>query len=127
MQQPINLFINLADELFGLITSIQHPAGSNKHIPWTAFSFKAHDWDRVNDMQAVVSDANAIQQIFSHEHQPTLWLAIPTFKELQTAWEEKRNSPRYHQFKDAIDTALTKIGKYYNKFDDKFIYSDSKK
>ena len=62
-KQPINLFISLADELFGLITSIRHTGGTVKHIPWTAFSFKAPDWECVNDMCTLVSCANDIQQI----------------------------------------------------------------
>ena len=81
-----------------------------------------YDWERVNDMQTVVSDANYIQQIFSHEHKPTLWHAIPAFEELQTAWEKKHDSPKYHQFKNAITTTLAKIGKYYKMFDDKTVY-----
>jgi hypothetical protein len=93
-----------------------------KHLPWTAFCFKAPDWEHVNNMRSIVSDANKIQQVFSHDRQATLWRAIPAFEELQTAWEEKHNASQYLQFKDAIDAALTKITKYYNKFDDKFVY-----
>jgi hypothetical protein len=56
------------------------------------FGFKAPNWEHVNDMCTLVSCANDIQQIFSHDQQPTLWHAIPAFEELQTAWE-KCNSP----------------------------------
>ena len=122
LRQPINLFINSADELFGPITTIRRPGLPAKQIPWTAFSFKAADWDRVNDIRTIIADANNIQQYFSHELQPTLWRAIPTFEELQTGWETKRNSPRYVLYKDAINRGLSKIGKYYSKFDEKPAY-----
>ena len=120
--QPINLFINSADELFGLITTIWCPGLPAKQIPWTSFSFKAVDWDRVNDIHAIIADANNIQQYFSHELQPTLWRAIPTFEELQMGWETKCSLPRYVLYKDAINRGLTKIGTYYSKFDEKPAY-----
>ena len=122
LRQPINLFINSADELFGPITTIRRAGLPAKQIPWTTFSFKASDWERVNDIRTIVADANNIQQYFSHELRPTLWRAIPTFEELQTGWETKRDSPRYMLYKNAIDRGLSKIGKYYSKFDEKPAY-----
>ncbi|KIM66985.1 hypothetical protein SCLCIDRAFT_108762 [Scleroderma citrinum Foug A] len=122
LRQPINLFINSADELFSPITTIRRPGLPAKQIPWTSFSFKAADWDRINDICTIIADANNIQQYFSHELQPTLWRAIPTFEELQTGWETKHNSPRYVLYKDAINRGLSKIGKYYSKFDEKPAY-----
>ena len=122
LHQPINLFINSANELFGPIMTIQHPGLPAKQIPWTSFSFKAADWDHVNDIRAIIADANNIQQYFSHELQPTLWCAIPTFEELQMGWETKCSLPRYVLYRDAINCGLTKIGKYYSKFDKKPAY-----
>ena len=122
LHQPINLFINSADELFGLIMTIQHAGLPAKQIPWTAFSFKAADWEHINDIHTIIADANNIQQYFSHELQPTLWHAIPTFEELQTGWETKCDSPRYMLYKNAIDRGLSKISKYYSKFDEKPAY-----
>ena len=37
------------------------------------------------------------------------------------SWEEKSKSNKYSQFKDAINMALAKICKYYNKFDNKHV------
>ncbi|KAF9224103.1 hypothetical protein BS17DRAFT_817003 [Gyrodon lividus] len=111
-QMPINLFP---------ITSIQHPGHTTKHIPWTAFMFKCANWERVNDTRIIISNANTIQY-FSYELQPTLWHAIPAFEELQMAWEAKRDAPKYALFREAIKHGLTKVGKYYNKFDDKPVY-----
>ena len=87
-----------------------------------AFAFKTGDWERVNDIRTIIADANNIQQYFSHELQPTLWCAIPAFEELQTGWETKCDSSRYVLYKGTIDRGLTKIGKYYNKFDEKPVY-----
>ncbi|OAX34207.1 hypothetical protein K503DRAFT_645125, partial [Rhizopogon vinicolor AM-OR11-026] len=116
-------FVNSADELFGPIgTSILHHGRVTKHIPWTAFSLKSSDWERVNDTRVMISDANDIQQYFSSEHQPTLWCAIPAMEELQTAWESKCGLIRFTLYKEAIERGLTKIGKYYNKLDNKPVY-----
>jgi hypothetical protein len=52
----------------------------------------------------------------------TLWRAIPAFKELLTAWEQKRNMPKYVLYKAAIEKALDKVGKYYRKMDNKPVY-----
>ena len=120
--KPINLFISLADELFGSITSIRRPGHPIKHIPWTAFTLKSADWDRIRDTHEIIADANAIQHLFSHESQPALWRAIPVFEELQTAWEEKRDSLKYAPYKAALTRALDKIKKYYSKFDEKAVY-----
>ena len=120
--QPINLFINSADELFGPITTIWRAGLPAKQIPWTTFSFKASDWERINDICTIVADANNIQQYFSHELWPTLWRMIPTFEELQMGWETKHDSPRYMLYKNAINCSLSKIGKYYSKFNEKPAY-----
>ncbi|KIK80680.1 hypothetical protein PAXRUDRAFT_45037, partial [Paxillus rubicundulus Ve08.2h10] len=81
------------------------------------------DWECVNDTCTIISNANNIQHLFSHERQPALWHAIPSFEELQTAWEEKHDLPKYSIYTEAIAGALMKIRKYYNKFDNKPIYA----
>lgn len=116
------MFISSADELFGPITTIRRPSHAVKHIPWTAFAFTNRDWERVNDTRIVISDANDMQQIFSSEQHPTLWRAIPALEELQSAWEKKRDMPKYALYNGAIEKGLDKVGKYYRKFDDKPVY-----
>lgn len=53
--QAINMFINTADELFGPITTIRRNGRLVKHIPWTAFTFKNADWERVNDTREIIA------------------------------------------------------------------------
>ena len=43
-------------------------------------------------------------------------------EELQTAWESKCRLIRFALYKEAIERGLAKIGKYYNKLDDKPVY-----
>lgn len=69
-----------------------------------------------------MSDANSIQQIFSHDHLATLWRAIPAFEELQTAWENKLNSATFELYHEGIRNGLEKIRKYYSKFDEKPVF-----
>ena len=83
---------------------------------------KHTDSDHVNDTREIIANANAIQHIFSYGNQPALWHAIPTFEKLQTAWEEKHDSPKYAPYKPALTRALEKIKRYYNKFDKKIVY-----
>ena|SRR6266478_4195523 len=83
---------------------------------------KSSDWECVNDTRSILSDADSIQHLFSYENKPTLWRAIPAFEELQTAWEGKRALQKYDLYKDALDRALQKLGKYYSKFDEKNVY-----
>ena len=112
----------MADELFGLITSIRRPGHSIKNIPWVTFTLKPADWDPVRDIREIIADTNSIQHLFSHESQPALWCAIPVFEGLQTAWEEKRGSSKYTSYHTALTRTLDKIKKYYNKFDEKDVY-----
>ena len=93
-----------------------------KKIPWTSFRLHAKDWEHIDNIRLIIHDANALQQYFSHEKQPTLWRAIPAFEDLQTAWEAKLESPKFQVYKTAIKQGLTKIGKYYSKFDEKPVY-----
>ncbi|KAG1722757.1 hypothetical protein EDB19DRAFT_1645602, partial [Suillus lakei] len=67
-------------------------------------------------------DANDIQQYFSSERQPMIWHAIPAMEELQMAWESKRKNLQFMLYKEAIEQGLTKIRKYYSKFDNKLVY-----
>ncbi|KAF8257168.1 hypothetical protein EI94DRAFT_1633581, partial [Lactarius quietus] len=64
-------------------------------------------------------DSNRIQQYFSSEKQPTLWCALPTLEELQSAWERKRDSPKYVLYKDTLTYGLEKLRKYYSHLDEK--------
>ncbi|KAG2347026.1 hypothetical protein BDR05DRAFT_839376, partial [Suillus weaverae] len=109
-------FISTADELFGPITTIQCNGKLIKKIPWSAFTFKSADWERINDTREIIA------QYFSSEKQPTLWRAIPTIEELQTAWGVKYDLPKYNMYQGAIQKGLDKLGKYYKKFDDKPVY-----
>src|SRR6266404_2404001 len=93
-----------------------------KCILWTDFMFTAHDWEIVNDMRAIIADANNIQQYFSSKQHPTLWHAIPALEKLQTAWESKKADPKYRRYRAAIKNGLAKIGKYYTKLDEKPVY-----
>src|SRR5580658_4880525 len=67
-------------------------------------------------------DSNRIQQSFSAEKEPTLWRALPTIEELQTAWEAKRDKPAFAKYRDAINDGLEKINKYYSRFDEKPVF-----
>ena len=83
---------------------------------------KPANWDHVHDTCEIITDANTIQHLFSHESQPALWHAIPVFEGLQTAWEEKHDSSKYAPYKAALTRALDKIKKYYSKFNEKDVY-----
>ena len=42
---------------------------------------------------------------------------LPALEDLQTAWEQKRDSPRFELYKDAIEDGLGKLQKYYSCMD----------
>ena len=70
----------------------------------------------------MIQDSNRIQQTFSVEKWLTLWRALPAIEELQTAWEAKRDNPRYVTYRTAINNRLAKLNKYYSRFDEKPAY-----
>ena len=76
----------------------------------------------MNTTCLIIADANNLQHYFSYDTQPTLWQAIPAFEEILTAWEVKRDLPKFALYKNAINCDLQKIAKYYNKFDYKPVY-----
>ena len=42
---------------------------------------------------------------------------LPALEDLQTAWKQKRDSPRFELYKDAIKDGLGKLQKYYSYMD----------
>ena len=46
-----------------------------------------------------------------------LWCALPALEELQTAWEKKRDDPKYAMYKNALNDGLKKLNKYYTRLD----------
>jgi hypothetical protein len=48
------MFINSADKLFSLITTIWC-SGLTKHIPWRALAFGSSDWDHLEDTHVIIS------------------------------------------------------------------------
>ena len=117
LRQPINLFINLADELFSPITTVCQPGMPVKCIPWTTLTFLSSDWDQIKDLCAIISDGNNVQQIFSFDTQPTLWQVIPAYEELLSMWEAKLTMSAFEQYSEALQRGMEKIRKYYTKFD----------
>ncbi|KAF8443712.1 hypothetical protein L210DRAFT_3371946, partial [Boletus edulis BED1] len=115
-------FIKSADKLFGPITTLRHPGQPVRHIPWTAFTINATDWECVNAVRIIVSNANNIQHLFSQNNHPSLWHAIPAFEDLLTTWEEKCALDKYVPYRQAIECGLDKLKKYYHKFDQKDVY-----
>ena len=89
LSQAINLFISSADELFSPITTIHCPGFAIKNIPWMAFTLKPADWECVNTTHLIIADVNNLQHYFSYDTQPTLWWAIPAFKEILITWKAK--------------------------------------
>jgi hypothetical protein len=67
-------------------------------------------------------DSRALQHCFSSEQLPTLWCALPAIEALQTAWEAKCNDPHFAIYYNVISKGLTKLQKYYSKFDEKPSY-----
>ena len=55
MIKPIALFLTLADELYGSITTLRSNTNQViKHIPWTAFKMVEQDWVRVVDARDIL-------------------------------------------------------------------------
>jgi hypothetical protein len=53
--KPIALFLTLADELYGPITTLRSNTNQViKHIPWTAFKMVEQDWVRVVDARDIL-------------------------------------------------------------------------
>lgn len=73
-------------------------------------------------MLMFLKDSNRAQQYFSAKKPPTLWRVLPAIEDLQTAWEKKRDSPRFAQYRDALSDGLANINKYYSRFDEKPSY-----
>jgi hypothetical protein len=67
-------------------------------------------------------DSRALQHCFSYERLPTLWRALPAIEALQTAWEAKRDDPHFAIYSGAINEGLSKLQKYYSRFDEKPSY-----
>lgn len=80
------------------------------------------DWDRVLDAQEILSDSKHVLHHFSAEKHPTLYRALPAIEELQSMWEMKASNLAYSIYHDAIRDGLTKLGKYYSRFDNKPVY-----
>ena len=74
------------------------------------------------DARDILKDLNDIQELFSSEQQPTLWHVLPALKELQTAWEDKRTSPCFLLYQNAINAGLGKLQKYYSRIDTKLVF-----
>ena len=53
--QVITLFVNIAGNLFGQITTIRNEGCIVKEIPWTAFALSADDWRRVADARDILA------------------------------------------------------------------------
>jgi hypothetical protein len=54
MRQAINLFLSLADQLYGPITTIRQNNHLVKKIPWSVFRLSDDDWQLVYDTKSIL-------------------------------------------------------------------------
>lgn len=52
--QPINLFLQTGDSLYGPITTIRQNGRITKKIRWSAFTLTDRDWERVTDARDIL-------------------------------------------------------------------------
>ena len=124
---------------FMAIMTIRSNGHIEKRIPWSAFTLTERDWERIANVRDILKvtvsfvvdneqlimwwqDSNDIQELFSSEQQPTLWCALSALEELQTTWEDKWNLEHFLLYKDAINTGLAKLEKYYSWIDTKPVF-----
>ncbi|KAG6814853.1 hypothetical protein H0H87_007008, partial [Tephrocybe sp. NHM501043] len=117
--EPLALFLNGADELFGPITTLRKKGQIVKHIEWATFKLVDEDWACVGNTRDILTDANNIQQVFSSDKHPTLWRALPALKQLLSTWEKKKDDPHYALYIEALEAGIAKILKYYLMLDTK--------
>jgi hypothetical protein len=53
--KAINLFVALADALFGPITTVRTNGWISKKIPWSAFWMSNLDWESVKDVKDILT------------------------------------------------------------------------
>ena len=46
LREPIKIFLTMADEKFGPITTIRRDGKITAKIPWSAFQLSDKDWER---------------------------------------------------------------------------------
>ena len=125
--KAINLFLASANALFGLITTVHTNGQIVKKIPWTAFWMCRLDWERVKDVKDILTVSwhmtfspvtrsvciarilRIFNIIFHQRHLPMLWHALPAIKELQTAWEARRDDSHFIEYRDTITDGLQKL------------------
>jgi hypothetical protein len=67
-------------------------------------------------------DSNRVLHHFSADKHPSLYRALPTIEDLQSAWEAKLDNPQFEIYHDAVRDGLVKLMKYYCRFDEKPAY-----
>ncbi|KAG6823774.1 hypothetical protein H0H87_000339, partial [Tephrocybe sp. NHM501043] len=103
LRQPLGLFLNGTDELFGPITTLRKKGRIVKHIKWATFKLIDEDWACVGNTRDILADANNIQQVFSSDKHPTLWHALPALEQLLSVWEKKKDDPHYTLYIKALE------------------------
>ena len=81
---------------------------------------RSPDWTThlpLNDSLSPVSDTFSLKQTY------TLHLAIPALKALYRAWSSRAEHLKYKQFANTLESAYTKIDKYYEKTTESSAYN----
>lgn len=113
------MFLSLADELYGPITTIRKNNHVFKKIPWSAFKLSDDDWQLVYNAKSILADSQCLLHTFSSEKRPCLWRVLPVLEELQLIWETKAKDLKFKRFHQVLRDGLSKIGKYYNQLDER--------
>ena len=63
----------------------------------------------------LVQKADAAQQAFSSDNNPSLHLVLPALEALHSAWTDYSKNPKYRDFIGPLNEGIEKITDYYNK------------
>jgi hypothetical protein len=73
-------------------------------------------------MKLIMKHADRAQQAFSSDTGPSLHLALPALEALHKAWSARLGKDKYSSFTLALEAAIEKIAKYYEKTTDSDVF-----
>jgi len=62
------------------------------------------------------------QQLFSSSQEPAVWQTIPIMEFLQKMWGSMANAPKFSELREAINSSLENMDKWYRKTNNTNMY-----
>ncbi|CAL1714259.1 unnamed protein product [Somion occarium] len=108
LKKAVIAFINQADD------SDEVPNVEKNQPKYISYRLSSEEWKFIELIHEVLKEASKVQETFSSESVPTLWLVLPVYEQFIRVWESFTQRSDMKPLVPMLNAGINNLRKYYN-------------